>query len=62
LSTQALSGNSFSFNNASNTGTGISFSWNFGSGATAASYTGLNPTVSYNKGTIIGNAKFVKAK
>ena len=46
--TQALSGNSFTFNNASNTGTGISFSWNFGSGANAPSYNGLNPTVSYS--------------
>ncbi|MFY8091833.1 MAG: PKD domain-containing protein [Chitinophagaceae bacterium] len=51
LSSQCLSGNSFTFTNQSSTGGGITYSWNFGAGATPATFTGSNPpSVTYSSG------------
>jgi PKD repeat protein len=48
-SSQCLAGNSFAFSNSSSTGTGVTYSWDFGSGATPATYSGLTPpSVTYS--------------
>lgn len=42
-SSQCFSGNSFSFTNSSTTGSGITYDWNFGAGASPATFSGLTP-------------------
>lgn len=40
---QCLLGNSFSFTNSSSTGMGVTYDWNFGAGATPATFSGITP-------------------
>lgn len=48
-SSQCLTGNNFTFTNQSSTGLGITYSWDFGLGATPATYTGATPpSVTYS--------------
>lgn len=42
-SSQCLTGNSFSFTNSSSTGVGLTYDWDFGAGATPATFSGLTP-------------------
>lgn len=50
-SSQCLTGNNFTFTNQSSTGGGITYSWDFGTDATPATFIGANPpSVTYSSG------------